>query len=213
MTVHAALWETLAAKEEEIQKLGEEAATRKAEIETLTAEAAAQRETLAAKEEEIQKLGEEAETRKAEIETLTAEVKVLDEQMKDLETAAVNAGTQLTETARQSAGKDQEIARLTEETNALQTRVNQLTAENESLQARIYALEGRPIDRYARTNNDKVRLRRSPDTTSYRMRELRRGTTVLVLREVVNSRYETWAEVEVDGQTGFILMEFLDLDE
>ena len=141
-----------------------------------------------------------------------AEIKVLDEQMKDLETAAVNAGTQLTTAKQQSAEKDREIALLTETANVLQTQVNQLTAENEFLQARVYALEGQPINRYARTNNDKVRLRRSPDTTSYRMRELRRGTTVLVLREVVNSRYETWAEVEVDGQTGFILMEFLDLD-
>ena len=67
--------------------------------------------------------------------------------------------------------------------------------------------------RYARTNEDKVRLRERPDTGSYRIRELKRGQNVLVLREIVNSKYETWAAVEVDGQSGYIMMQYLDLDE
>jgi hypothetical protein len=66
---------------------------------------------------------------------------------------------------------------------------------------------------YARTNEEKVRMRERPDTGSYRIRELRKGQIVLVLREVVNSRYETWAAVEVDGQSGFIMMQYLDMEE
>ena len=58
-----------------------------------------------------------------------------------------------------------------------------------------------------------MRLRERPDTGSYRMRELRRGQTVLVLKEVINSKYEAWAAVEVDGQSGYIMMKYLDLPE
>ena len=45
---------------ENIKKLGEEAETRKAEVETLTTQAETQQATLAQKEDEIKKLGEEA---------------------------------------------------------------------------------------------------------------------------------------------------------
>ena len=100
-----------------------------------------------------------------------------------------------------------------EQIEHLQEQVNQLTAEKESLQARIDEIEGKSVNRYATTNEDKVRLRQSPDTGSYLIRELPLGKSVLVLREIVNEKLEKWAEVETDGETGFILMQFLDPEE
>ena len=91
--------------------------------------------------------------------------------------------------------------------------MEQLTEENRLLQDQVYSQDGKPVNRYAVTNQDKVRLRRQADTGSYRIRELRKGETVLVLREVTNSRYETWAYVEVNGQNGYIMMDFLDLED
>ena len=45
------------------------------------------------------------------------------------------------------------------------------------------------------------------------IRELPLGQPVRVLREVVNGRNEVWAAVEVNGQTGYILLQYLDLEE
>ena len=87
-----------------------------------------------------------------------------------------------------------------------------LTAENQALQEQIYRREGRPLNCYAVTNEEKVRLRREPDTGSYRIRELKRGETVYVYRQVTNNRNEVWAYVDVNGQNGYIMMEYLDLD-
>ena len=108
---------------------------------------------------------------------------------------------------------EQTIQDLNHQVTELTTEKDRLTAENEALQSRIYKLEGKPIYQYATTNENEVRLRERPDTGSYRIRELRRGTRVLVIREVVNSKYETWAAVEVDGQSGYIMMKYLDLPE
>ena len=60
---------------------------------------------------------------------------------------------------------------------------------------------------------DRVRLRREADTSSYRIRELRTGTEVYVIREVINAKGEEWAEVEVNGTSGFIMMQYLDRTE
>ena len=73
--------------------------------------------------------------------------------------------------------------------------------------------EGKSINRHAVTNEDKVSLCQSPDTESHRIRELPLGQSVLVLREIVNGKHEKWAEAETDGETGFILMQFLDPEE
>ena len=101
----------------------------------------------------------------------------------------------------------------TEQIEQLQEQVNQLTAEKESLQARVGETEGKSINRHAVTNEDQVSLCQSPDTESHRIRELPLGQSVLVLREIVNGKHEKWAEAETDGETGFILMQFLDPEE
>ena len=121
--------------------------------------------------------------------------------------------TQIEALQQQIYDKDVQISTLTGNVEALQAEVNTLTAENETLTAKLYRLEGQPIYQYALTNEDNVRLREAPDTSSYRIRELRRGTNVLVISEVINSKGETWAYVEVDGQQGYIMMQFLDLQE
>ena len=128
--------------------------------------------------------------------------------------------SELTALKNQSASQLQTINDLKEENKEkaeqieqLQEQVNQLTAEKESLQARMGETEGKSINHYATTNEDKVWLRQSPDTGSHRIRELPLGQSVLVLREIVNGKHEKWAEAETDGETGFILMQFLDPEE
>ena len=137
----------------------------------------------------------------------------MDDQMKALESTALAAGSQLTELRNTVSERETQIEDLTKQAETLKGKVDQLTTENETLQSKVYKLEGKPLYQYATTNEDQVRLRERPDTGSYRIRELRRGTKVLVIREVVNSKYETWASVEVDGQSGYILMRFLDVQE
>ena len=85
-----------------------------------------------------------------------------------------------------------------------------LTAERDSLREQVDRTYGKNVNRYAATNEDKVRLRQRPDTGSYRLRELKLGKQVLVVKEILNSRDELWAFVEVDGQSGYIMMQFLD---
>ena len=147
----------------------------------------------------------------AETDTLTLEVKNMDGQLQAMEASAVVFGAQIDALKAQVSAKDQEIALLKGEAEDLKSQIDQLTAENQSLQDQIYRRDGKPVNQYAVTNQDKVRLRRQADTGSYRIRELRRGESVFVLREVTNSRYETWAYVEVNGQNGYIMMDFLDL--
>ena len=89
--------------------------------------------------------------------------------------------------------------------------MTELTAANESLQAQVDKTYGKTIERYAATNEDKVRLREKADTGSRRIRELQRGQKVLVMKEFVNNRNESWAYVDINGQTGYIMMKYLDL--
>ena len=128
----------------------------------------------------------------------------MDEQLRAMESAAVNAGSELADARTLAAEKDQEIARLTAETERLE-------AENESLRAQLDRTYGKTIEQYATTNEEKVRLRAQPDVDSRRIRELKQGTTVFILKEVVNSRYESWAYLDVNGQNGYIMMKYLDL--
>ena len=173
--------------------------TKKTENETLAATVATQQESLTAKD--------------AEIETLTAEVNNLDAQLIVMESAAVNTSTQYETLKTEASEKDVEIGRLTAENATLQTQIEQLTADKETLQTRLDRLEGKSINLYATTNMDQVRLRANSDTGSRRMKELKQGKRVLVLKEVINSKNETWAYVEVDGENGYIMMQYLDLEE
>ena len=58
-----------------------------------------------------------------------------------------------------------------------------------------------------------MRLRAKPDTGSRRIRELKLGTRVLVEKEIVNDQYESWAAVDIDGQKGYIMMKYLNLEK
>ena len=130
----------------------------------------------------------------------------MDDQLKAMESSAVNTGNKL-------ADKELEITRLTEETEKLKNEVAQLEAVNESLQAQVDMIYGKSVNLYARVNEDKVRLRDRPDTGGRRIRELKRGTTVLVVKEVINNKNESWAAVDVNGQSGYIMMKYLDLEK
>ena len=152
-------------------------------------------------------------SRDTEIKTLTAQVKNLEDQVKALEAAGIQQSGQLSALRAKADEKDLEISRLTEEAETLQAQNNQLAAEKDALQARADRLEGKSIQRLARTNEEDVRLREQPDTGSRRLRELKLGQEVLVVKEVVNSKFESWAAVEVDGQKGFIMMQYLDLED
>ena len=48
---------------------------------------------------------------------------------------------------------------------------------------------------------------------SRRIRELKLGTRVLVEKEIVNDQYESWAAVDIDGQKGYIMMKYLNLEK
>ena len=130
-----------------------------------------------------------------------------------MESATVSRSSELEQLKTQAVGKDEEIGRLTAEAEGLRAEVEQLTADKQSLQARLGVTEGRSVDLSAQTNMDQVRLRIKPDTGSRRIRELKKGTAVHILEEVVNEKNESWAYVEVDNQAGYIMMQYLELDE
>ena len=130
-----------------------------------------------------------------------------------MESAAVSTGDQLEELKKKGSEKDVEIGRLTGEAEALREQIAKLTAENESLRAQVDKTYGKTIEQYATTNEEKVRLRAKPDTGSRRIRELKLGTRVLVEKEIVNDQYESWAAVDIDGQKGYIMMKYLNLEK
>ena len=157
------------------------------------------------------KLTKENTESNAQIAVLTEKVAARDKTVKEQETEIAGLKKE-TETLKDEIAekmitvKDQEdeITRLTEEQAVL-------TAENEALQEEIDRINGKPVELYARTNEDKVRLRKEPDVTGYRIRELDKGQYVYVLKQVINQKGETWAAVLADGQTGYIMLQYLDL--
>lgn len=69
--------------------------------------------------------------------------------------------------------------------------------------------DGAVIDRWGQTN-DKVNFRRSPDTKSARIDELRKNQRVWIYSSE-NAKGEKWYSVNVNGTNGYVKADYLDL--
>ena len=70
---------------------------------------------------------------------------------------------------------------------------------------------GNPIDRWGVTNN-KVNFRSSPAKNNKNLiKELPQGTHVWMYESQYNDANEVWTHVKVDGQDGYIMVEFVDM--
>ena len=70
---------------------------------------------------------------------------------------------------------------------------------------------GQPVNRYATINGNKVAFRSEPSTSKSNtvIKRLANGSNVYVVNEMLNDKGERWSVVMVDGQSGYIMSEFL----
>ena len=65
------------------------------------------------------------------------------------------------------------------------------------------------INRYGHTTKTQVRFRQKAATNGKLIRELQKGSTVYLIRNVMNDQDQIWTEVDVNGERGFIKSEYL----
>ena len=73
---------------------------------------------------------------------------------------------------------------------------------------------GENVYRYATVNDKSVALRSEASTSGGNktvLRRLNKNEKVYVLKEVRNEKNEVWAEVIIDGQTGYMMSKFIDV--
>lgn len=70
---------------------------------------------------------------------------------------------------------------------------------------------GQPVNRYATINGNRVAFRSEASTSKSNtiIKRLANGSNVYVVNEMLNDKGERWSVVMVDGQSGYIMSEFL----
>jgi len=72
---------------------------------------------------------------------------------------------------------------------------------------------GQPVNRYATINGNRVAFRSEASTSKSNtiIKRLANGSNVYVVNEMLNDKGERWSVVMVDGQSGYIKSEFLNI--
>lgn len=72
---------------------------------------------------------------------------------------------------------------------------------------------GQPVNRYATINGNRVAFRSEPSTSKSNtvIKRLANGSNVYVVNEMLNDKGERWSVVMVDGQSGYIMSEYLNI--
>ena len=91
---------------------------------------------------------------------------------------------------------------------------NQVTLSFERLVVEAPIPVGENVYRYAVVNDNDVAFRSEPSTAKGRetvIKRIDRNSKVYVLQELYNDKNEVWAMVNINGQEGYMMSEFLDM--